>query len=124
MNFYKTLFLSLLISLSLSGLIIYLTSKDIPPYEYELKYVENPIVLETMIRNDSSLNTTLQHYGNQHNIVYDEFLKQCINYCNIQRAKILKNNYYSTRDQARKLHISQNAYINQMCIDSLKQKYK
>ena len=120
MSYRKALILAFVISGVLLMIIIKSTSKDIPPYKYELKFVENPEVLIEMIEGDTLLSQKLHHNAKLGIMGYEDGLRECITECNKKRAEILQNDFYSTRNEADKLGISLNDYINRLCMESLK----
>jgi len=120
MNFNLSIKWSLILSTFLLILIYFLTNKKTEPYKYELKYIENPKILSQLIQKDSLLNTQLYNYSKEHQSSYNDALIRCIAFCNEQRKLLLSDSYYSTLHKANALGVSQNTYINTICIDSLK----
>lgn len=123
-SFKKTLLVSIIVSGFISAIIIGLTSKSIPAYEYKLKVVENPEVLKKMIQQDTSLSKSITQFAQKNNRSHDDIIDDCIVRSNKIRTQLLKNEFYKQRKKTKKLGTSHNQLINEICIDSLKIYYK
>ena len=123
-SFKKNLLVSIFISGFISAIIVGLTSKSIPAYEYKLKVVENPEILIKMIQKDTSLNKSITIYAQKYNRSPEDIIDDCIIRSNDIRTKLLKNEFYKHRKKSKNNGISHNQLINEICIDSLKIYYK
>ena len=123
-SFKKILLVSIIVSGFISAIIIGLASKSITAYDYQLKVVENPEIIKKMIQQDTILSKVITQYAQKTNRSHDDIIDDCIIRSNNIRTELLKNDFFTLRNKTKKLEISHNQLINEICIDSLKIYYK